>query len=175
MPPENTVVDFETFRAYRDRDDRGDWSVDSLRREWGKRMRGMLRNENMVEAVFGQIPINATARRLDKTRWYVDVAPDSTRQASYATPTFDVRTVFHDPRAGEDSVTVRLAPCNYTAHFRAYNCGTSQIVFGSREIASGGKLDSVLNQASLDSVSKVHLVTYTAGQSAVGAGGGTWH
>src|SRR5712672_905664 len=56
-PADTTRVDFENFRAFRDRDDRNDWSADSLRRQWAKRMRQMLVNDNMVESVFGKIPI----------------------------------------------------------------------------------------------------------------------
>lgn len=174
MPSESTLVDFENFKAFHDRDDRNDWSADSLRREWAKRLREKLQNENLVESVFGQIPINAPAKVV-RGRWHVGVAPKTIRQASYQTPTFEIRTLFRDPVEGADSVSVRLAPCMHTDDWKGYNCAVSRIVFGSQKVASGASLDSVLLRASLDSVSSIHLVTFKADTAAGGIGGAKWH
>jgi len=173
MRPESTLVDFENFKAFHDRDDRGDWSVDSLRRQWAKRMREMLRNENLVESVFGRIPINAPAK-INGRRWHVNVPGRKIRQVSYETPTFEIHTLFRDPDEGVDSVSVRLAPCNQTPDWQAYNCGVSRILFRSQTIASGPSLDSVLRRASFDDVSRVHLVTFKADAARGGLGGATW-
>jgi hypothetical protein len=171
--PESTLVDFETFKAFHDRDDRDDWSVDSLRRQWAKRMRDMLRNENLVESVFGRIPINAPAK-INGRRWYVNVPARKIRQVSYETPTFEIRTLYSHPVQGVDSVSIRLAPCNQTPDFQSYNCGISRIVFRSRAVATGASLDSVLQQASFANVARVNLVTFKADTARGGLGGATW-
>jgi hypothetical protein len=172
--PESTLVDFENYRAFRDRDERDDWSADSLRRQWAKRMREMLRNENLVESVFGRIPINAPAK-INGRRWYVNVPGRRIRQVSYETPTFQIRTVFRDPVDGVDTVWIRLAPCNMTSDWQGYNCGISRILFSSKTVAAGASLDSVLQRASFDDVARVHLVTFKADTAQGGLGGATWH
>jgi len=173
MPPETTIVDFENSRAFRAREERDDWSADSLRREWAKRMREMLRNENLVESVFGRIPLNVPAKIVYGRRWLVNVQAQTIRQAHYQTPTFEVRPLFSDPVEGVDSVLVRLAPCNQVEDLKGYNCDMSRIVFRSQTIVSGSaSIDSVLRRASLSDVARVHLVTFKADPT---LGGATWH
>jgi len=163
-PADTTRVDFENFRAFRDRDDRNDWSADSLRRQWAKRMRQMLVNDNMVESVFGKIPINAPAHPLSGIKWYVGVAPESIHEDANASPIFDVRTLYRHPENGDDSVSVRLSACMHTDGWKAYKCEISRIGFGSGRVATGAAIDTVMTGASLGSVSTIHLVTFKAGQ-----------
>jgi hypothetical protein len=132
-------------------------------------MREMLTNENLVESVFGKIPINAPARSLSGKKWHVDVAPDTIHQSTSVTPIFEVRTLYRHPENGDDSVSVRLSSCMHADNWNAYKCDISRIGFGSGEVVTGAGIDSVLKGASLDRVSTVHLVTFTAG-----AGGGKW-
>lgn len=164
-PADSTRVDFENFRAFRDRDDRNDWSADSLRRQWAKRMRQMLVNDNMVESVFGKIPINSPAHRLSGKKWWVGVAPGSIHEDINASPIFDVRTLYSHPENGDDSVSVRLSACMHTPDWKSYKCDMSRIVFGSgRVAATDTAIDAVMVGASLDSVSTIHLVTFKLGQ-----------
>jgi hypothetical protein len=164
-PADSTRVDFENFRAFRDRDDRNDWSADSLRRQWAKRMRQMLVNDNMVESVFGKIPINAPAHPLTGIKWYVDVAPGSIHEDANASPIFDVRTLYSHRVNGDDSVSVRLSNCMHNPpDWKAYKCDISRIAFGSGRVATGAAIDTVMTGASLGNVSTIHLVTFKAGQ-----------
>jgi hypothetical protein len=163
-PADSTRMDFENFRAFRDRDDRNDWSAPALRREWAKRMREMLVNDNMVESVFGKIPINAPAHSLSGNKWYVGVAPESIHEDVNASPIFDVRTLYSHPENGDDSVSVRLSACMHTDGWKAYKCEISRIGFGSGRVVTGPAIDTVMTGASLSSVSTVHLVTFKPGQ-----------
>jgi hypothetical protein len=163
-PPDSTRVDFENYRAFRDRDERNDWSADSLRRQWAKRMRQMLVNDNMVESVFGRIPINAPAHGLTGIKWWVGVAPGSLHADVNASPIFDVRTLYSHPDKGDDSVSVRLSDCMHTPDWKAYKCDISRISFGSGRVATGAAIDTEMTGASLGSVSTIHLVTFKVGQ-----------
>jgi hypothetical protein len=182
MPPESTLLDFENYKAYRERDERDDWSVDSLRRQWSKRMRETLRNENLVESVFGQIPLNAAASSFHGTRWLVNVPPGTIHQVTWEPPTFEIRPMYRDPIEGVDSVAVRLNDCNQMPELKAYNCKISRIVFRSHRLIMGDSIAAVLSHATLDGVTRVHLVTFRADSSKTdrrasesAGGGATWH
>jgi hypothetical protein len=174
MPPESTLVDFENYKAYRERDESDDWSVDSLRRQWAKRMRETLRSENLVESVFGQIPVNVSAHSLQGVRWLVNLASEDINQATYERPTFEVRPMYRSAVEGNDSVAVSLGDCMEWDERKAYNCKVSQIVFRSHRVVTGDSIAPVLSKATLDPVSRVHLVTFKANPSRT-SGGGTWH
>jgi hypothetical protein len=173
MQPERLLVDFEPYDDFKERDLRDDWSIDSLRRQWVRRMRAKLTNPNLVETVFGRIPINAPVK-ITGTVGHVGVRGRSIYQANYERPAFDVTTQVSDPVTGSDQVVIRLNPCRGIGE-PDYNCDVARIIYPSRDTLTGARLATLLGRASFAPSSQVRLVLFRADKEHSGLQGATWH
>ncbi len=172
MQPDRLLIDFEPYDDFKVRDMRDDWSVDSLRRQWTRRMRAKLTNPNLVETVFGRIPINAPVK-ITGTVGHVGVRGRSIYQANYERPAFDVTTQVTDPVTGSDQVVVRLHPCRGIGE-PDYNCDIARIIYPSKDTLTGARLSTLLARASFTPSSQVRLVLFRADAEHSGVQGATW-
>ena len=172
MQPDRLLVDFEPYDDFVARDERDDWSVDSLRRQWTRLMRAKLTNPNLVETVFGRIPLNAPVRIRGRVG-LVGVRGRSIYQATDERPAFDVTTQVSDPVTGGDQVVIRLNPCRGIGE-PEYNCNVARVIYPSGDTLTGTRLEGLLDRASFAQSSQVRLVLFRADTERSGLPGATW-
>ena len=172
MQPDRLLIDFEPYDDFKRRDLRDDWSVDSLRRQWIRRMRTKLTNPNLVETVFGRIPINAPVN-ISGSIGHVGLRGRSINQTNDLRPWFDVTTKVTDPTTGSDQVVVRLKPCRGIGE-PEYNCDVSRVIYPSGDTLTGTRLATLLSRASFAPSSQVRLVLFQADAEHGGVPGTTW-
>ena len=172
MQPDRLLIDFEPYLDYKARDERDDWTVDSLRRQWTRLMRAKLTNTNLVETVFGRIPINAPVR-IRGTVGFVGVRGRSISQANYERPAFDVTTQVNDPVTGSDQVVIRLNPCR-GIDGPEYNCTVARVIYPSGDTLTGARLETLLSRAAFAQSLQVRLVVFRADTERSGLPGATW-
>jgi len=166
--PDSLRVDFEDFSHMIDR---RDWTVDHVRGEWVRRLSTILNRAEMVPLLFGRIPVNAPVPfPPGQPRVQVQISGTDIGAAADTRPVFRVVARIDDPGPprSSDIADVILTGCIGIA---SYVCDISEVRYPGTVLV-GPALSSLLARRPTMRTVTVHLLSYSAGTSALVAPGG---
>jgi hypothetical protein len=161
-------VDFEDFSHMIDR---RDWTVDHVRDQWVQRLTTILERADLVPLLFGRIPVNVQVPfQSGLARVRVPISGTDIGAAADSRPTFRVVTRIDDPGppSSSDIADVILTGCTGIG---SYVCNISEVRYPGT-IVAGPALASFLSRRPTLKTVSVHLLSYSAGTSALVAPGG---
>lgn len=161
-------VDFEDFSHMIDR---RDWTVDHVREQWVQRLSTILERADLVPLLFGRIPVNVQVPFTPGlARVRVPISGTDIGAAADTRPVFRVVARIDDPGppSSSDIADVILTGCIGIA---SYVCNISEVRYPGT-IVAGPALASFLSRHPTMKTVTVHLLSYSAGTSALVAPGG---
>ena len=123
-PPTTFSLDFEDYRESQPRDVRAGWTPAALTAEWIPRLSQLLRNPDLRQNVFTELPLDASVTFGTTPNASIIVSYASIgRSPDGATPTFRVRSVIRDALMGTESpATITLDQCIKRGDGSGYSC-----------------------------------------------------
>jgi hypothetical protein len=161
-------VDFEDFSHMIDR---RDWTVDHVRDQWVQRLATILERADLVPLLFGRIPVNVQVPfPPGQARVRVPISGTDIGAAADTRPVFRIVTRIDDrgPPSSTDIADVILTGCVGIA---SYVCDISEVRYPGKKL-TGSDLTSFLARRPTMKTVTVHLLSYSAGTSALVAPGG---
>ncbi len=164
MNPSHISIDFDRYVDFSRREAKpAAWEPASLEREWAARLASpsTLLSPDLLVAVFGRIPIAASATFPRPGFAEVTVRPEDVAAAADTRPVFSVHTTITDPAANTaDDAELILHKCKTTIAHTGYACEVLLAQYPSDRV-TGQPLVALLGRARI-AIHSVHVVEFVS-------------
>lgn len=157
---DSMTLPFEEYADFSDRDP-GQWTPDTLRRQWLARLPRALASRDLLVKVIGRIPIKAPVKFDTLGRALVSLTSREIGAAESSRPAFVVRAKVADPATNSDDVgDLKLGACKTALTGPGYSCVVEKLDYIAEHDIRDTSLLAILKRAAI--VPKgVHLVEFT--------------
>ncbi len=162
MHPQHLSIDFERYADFSRREETpAAWRPEALEREWAARLSSTLLSPDLLVAVFGRIPILASASFPRPGFAEVTVRPEDVAAAADTRPVFSVHTTITDPSVNTaDDAELILHKCKTTITHSGYVCEVLLAQYPSDRVTAQ-RLLALLGRATI-AVHSVHVVEFVS-------------